>query len=324
MLRIHFTEADLASVVLAPSASPMWEMLLSVHALQATYADPVFGPWRRQIRTIGPSPQLRLLLDVAPAYGYSPDFVTPEVAGGTIDQAREALRATPLERVHQEIGTVAAGSRAKARLERLAGEPQTAMRLLLDAIGAYWTSGMAPHWDNLQRRVGADLDGRRQILTSHGVAALLQSLGPGVAWKAPVLEVAGLKDVDVHLEGRGLLLQPSYFCWQDPTKLRDPQGRPVLVFPVEHDQHVLSGRPDAEDSSVARLIGDARRDVLRAAEDPGTTSELAQRCRMSVSSASRHAAALRDAGLLTSQRDGQSVVHQTTSLGRSLLAGASA
>ncbi|WP_050669962.1 ArsR/SmtB family transcription factor [Luteipulveratus halotolerans] len=73
---------------------------------------------------------------------------------------------------------------------------------------------------------------------------------------------------------------------------------------------------------MGRLVGQARHDVLRIAQQPTTTSELAERCVMSVSNASRHAAALRDAGLLVSQRDGQCVRHQTTPLGRALLHGA--
>ncbi|AKU16381.1 winged helix-turn-helix domain-containing protein [Luteipulveratus mongoliensis] len=321
MLRIHFDEADLTSIVLAPSASPMWEMLLSLHALQATYADPVFGAWRRETR-IKATPHLRLLLDVAPAYGYSPDFVTPEVMGGSIDTARDALMATPLERVHEEISAVATRSPARPRLEQLAGSPKTGLSMLVDAVGAYWATAMAPHWAGLQRRVAEDLDRRRQLMTTQGVGALLDSLGPRVRWTGRVLEIAGFNDNDVYLEGRGLTLQPSYFCWQDPTKLREPQGRPVLVYPIEHDRSVLSGRKAPErESSISRLLGEARRDLLNAAESPGTTSELAQRCMMSVSSASRHAAALRDAGLLTSHRDGQSVQHQTTALGRALLSG---
>ncbi|WP_050669963.1 DUF5937 family protein [Luteipulveratus halotolerans] len=214
-------------------------MLLSLHTAQSSYADPVFGSWRRRLRTTGGSPHLRLLLDVAPAYGYSPDFVTPEVAGGTIDDALDLVGATQVERAHRELSAVATRSPARMRLEPLADRPRSALALLLDAVRAYWDAALEPTWSAVQSRIGSDLERRRHVLATDGVGALLESVGPGVRWRAPVLEVDGFKDVDVHLDGRGLVLQPSYFCWHDPTKLRDPEGRPVLVYPVEHDASVL-------------------------------------------------------------------------------------
>lgn len=322
MLRFHFTEADLTSVVLAPSASPMWEVLLSLHSAQSSYADPVFGSWRRRLRTTGGSPHLRLLLDVAPAYGYSPDFVTPELGGGVLDDALDVVGSTDVDRVHRELGVVASRSPARARLQPLADRPRSALAMLLDAVRTYWAAALEPTWSGIQSRVGVDLERRRQVLATDGVGALLESVGPGVRWRAPVLEVDGLKDVDVHLDGRGLVLQPSYFCWRDPTKLRDPEGRPVLVYPVEHDAAVLDPAGRGRGGAVGRLVGQARHDLLQVAQQPATTSELAERCVMSVSNASRHASALREAGLLVSQRDGQCVRHQTTALGRALLHGA--
>jgi len=51
---------------------------------------------------------------------------------------------------------------------------------------------------------------------------------------APALQVPDMHDRDLYLDGRGIELQPSAFCWQVPTKLRDPDPTPVLVFPMQH------------------------------------------------------------------------------------------
>lgn len=75
------------------------------------------------------------------------------------------------------------------------------------------------------------------------------------------------------------------------------------------------------DSALGRLIGESRLAVLKATTQPCTTSELADACFMSTPSASRHAAALRDAGLIMSTRRGQAVVHAMTQLGTMLLLG---
>ncbi len=75
------------------------------------------------------------------------------------------------------------------------------------------------------------------------------------------------------------------------------------------------------ESAVARLIGESRLMVLMAAQRPRTTSELADACFMSAPSASRHASVLREAGLISSTRCGQTVVHAMTHLGALLLCG---
>jgi hypothetical protein len=49
---------------------------------------------------------------------------------------------------------------------------------------------------------------------------------------ASVLQVLDMNDRDLYLDGRGIELQPSAFCWQVPTKLRDPELKPVLVYPI--------------------------------------------------------------------------------------------
>ncbi|MBO4207017.1 helix-turn-helix domain-containing protein [Micromonospora echinofusca] len=57
-----------------------------------------------------------------------------------------------------------------------------------------------------------------------------------------------------------------------------------------------------------------------AAHRPGcTTSELGATARISLSSASEHATVLRAAGLITTTRRRQSVLHVLTPTGRSLL-----
>ncbi|MGW0561714.1 hypothetical protein ACWDZ4_14150 [Streptomyces sp. NPDC003016] len=42
-----------------------------------------------------------------------------------------------------------------------------------------------------------------------------------VVWRPPVLEVDHPVGRDLQLEGRGLLLIPSYFCWRRPITLID-------------------------------------------------------------------------------------------------------
>ena len=67
------------------------------------------------------------------------------------------------------------------------------------------------------------------------------------------------------------------------------------------------------------LLGRTRAAVLRSLDGGTTTSELAGRLGISVSGASQHASALREAGLVSSRRDRNRMLHSVTDLGDQLV-----
>ena len=71
------------------------------------------------------------------------------------------------------------------------------------------------------------------MLSESGWEAVFAALHPSARWSYPVLELAYPAEHDIHPEGRGLILQPSFFCRQAPVTLRDPELPPVLVYPIE-------------------------------------------------------------------------------------------
>ncbi|YCK37995.1 helix-turn-helix domain-containing protein [Actinomadura sp. ATCC 39365] len=80
--------------------------------------------------------------------------------------------------------------------------------------------------------------------------------------------------------------------------------------------------PEPEpDDALPDLLGATRARVLRciAATTGCTTSELARRTGASLSSASAHAQVLQRAGLITSTRHANMVIHQLTRLGGDLI-----
>jgi DNA-binding transcriptional ArsR family regulator len=90
---------------------------------------------------------------------------------------------------------------------------------------------------------------------------------------------------------------------------------PVLVYPL-HQQPSPVQSPGA---SLTALLGRTRATVLRAAAAGATTSELARVAGVSASCVSQHTTVLRDAGLITSQRQAASILHTLTPLGASML-----
>ncbi|MFK0284096.1 ArsR/SmtB family transcription factor [Streptomyces sp. NPDC090499] len=80
-----------------------------------------------------------------------------------------------------------------------------------------------------------------------------------------------------------------------------------------------AGRGQGAGASLTSLLGRTRATVLRAVAAGATTGELARVAGVSASSISQHTSVLREAGLITSQRQAASVLHTLTPLGASML-----
>ncbi|GAB3963017.1 ArsR/SmtB family transcription factor [Plantactinospora veratri] len=139
-------------------------------------------------------------------------------------------------------------------------------------------------------------------------------------------------DRELHLDGRGLLLVPSFFCARIPVTLLDPELPPVLVYPVdrlgglmpapgEGAGPVPATGGEAGRAALAALIGKTRARVLEVVGDGCSTGEVARRLNISAAAASQHTTVLRNAGLLVSHRDRNTVLHSLTPLGRAILTG---
>ncbi|MGC4946107.1 helix-turn-helix domain-containing protein [Streptomyces sp. DT224] len=321
MLRIHVSGWDLSRVRMASGPDPLWETILSFHRLRDRRASTVFGKWRTETRP-RLSGEVRLLSAVVPQRGYFPDFLTPSQENSDplgLEAGMEAVRATPPDRLRAEIALLDdPGARRAARLGPLRQGGAEPVARLVGALRDYHRAAVEPYWPHIRSAVEADRAIRGRALLDGGADELLATLPPVIRWRAPVLEADYPVDRDLHLDGRGLLLQPSYFCRGTPVVLRDPLLPPVLVYPVAHPAAPAFADPGP---SLGRLLGQTRSTVLRAIGDGCTTSELARRAGVSLASASQHACVLREAGLVHTLRHGSSVQHTLTPLGGSLLRG---
>ncbi|MFI1399900.1 ArsR/SmtB family transcription factor [Streptomyces sp. NPDC020681] len=322
MLRIHFTGDDLARVRMAVRPDVLWETILSFHRLRERRRALAFGEWRSETRT-RLNGETKLLSALVPPHGYFPDFLTPPAAGCGLEPGLEAIRDTPPRRLHAELALVASGRAAApglpARLAALAeGRPEPLARLVT-VLRSYHRAAVEPYWPHIQARVEADRAVRGRALLDGGAGELLASLPPVLRWKAPVLEADYPVERELHLDGRGLLLQPSFFCRGTPVVYRDATLPPVLVYPADHTPAPAFG--EAGGPSLGRLVGHTRSAVLQAIRYGCTTSELARRAGVSLASASQHAAVLREAGLVLTLRHGNAVLHTLTPLGAALLRG---
>ncbi|MFD8500768.1 ArsR/SmtB family transcription factor [Amycolatopsis sp. NPDC059657] len=189
---------------------------------------------------------------------------------------------------------------------------------LADALRAYHRQAIEPHLGTIRTALDGDRAIRTRAMLSGGVDELLDSFRPVLRWRAPVLEADYPVDHDIHLNGRGLLLIPSYFCWDRPVTLADPELPPVLVYPVPRT--AVTGSPRR--APVSALLGATRAAILAATASGFTTGEIARVAGVSAATASHHLNVLRDCELITSHRQAATVLHVLTPLGAELLGSA--
>ncbi|MET0238245.1 MAG: helix-turn-helix domain-containing protein [Kibdelosporangium sp.] len=317
MLRIHFTTADLVRTRVAQAADPFWEMVFSRRRLYEKDTALVLRPWAERMRADAAilRPGVGALSALSPSGPYFPDFLTPSEGAAGFEAGMQALLSTPRRRMTAEIGRLAVHNEVPAWVGRVAdGEPEM-LASLEKALRQYHETAIRPVETQVQSRVDADRARRGRDLLDGGADQLLAGFGTMMRWRAPVLEVVYPVDRELHLEGRGLRLVPSFFCRWQPIALADPELPPTLVYPIEHESHweVTGGK------SLADLLGTTRATVLHSIGGGATTTELARRVATSLASASRHTTVLREAGLIETQRLGAAVLHTLTPLGESLL-----
>ncbi|MFM9369630.1 ArsR/SmtB family transcription factor [Streptomyces sp. Da 82-17] len=308
MLRIHFTAADLSRTRVSDGADPLWETVLSLHRLRDRRPEPALAAVRENAGLR--STALRLLLPLVPARGYFPDFLTPPAAAAGVEHGLEALMSTPRRRLRAELARLARRNTLPEWTLGLAEGRASVLRGLARCLRDYHHRALGPAWPRVARRAEADRSLRLHALWQGGAEAMLRTYGPDMRWRAPVLEVAYPIERELRLEGRGLLLVPSYFC-RTPVALADESLPPVLVYPA------TGLAPSSRE--LGPLMGHTRAAILRALAGTCTTTELALRAGVSLSTASEHAAVLRGAGLILSTRQRNTVHHALTPLGSALL-----
>lgn len=320
---MHFTTQDLARTRLAETPDALWETVLSTHMLHARYGKVVFADWRQLVRRdlqrhdmVG---RTRRLSSIAPDGSYFPDFLTPPEGLLGIEAGAATVAATPRTRIRTELTKLNDRSGTPSWAWELAEGRPAARADLGRLIAGYFHRAVAPYWPRMLDRAAADRGMRVRALRQGGVPALLETFRPHMRWRPPVLEVNSPVTRDLYLEGRGLTLIPSQFCWNCPIPFADPALPPTLIYPMARDSHWLEPTPPQATSPLDRLLGPTRAAVLEACVTAPNTTEIARRLNVSRATVSQHTAVLREAGLITSRRHDNNVLHVTTTLGAALL-----
>ncbi|RDI69235.1 ArsR/SmtB family transcription factor [Nocardia pseudobrasiliensis] len=316
MLRIHCTADDLLRVSIAEQPLPLTELAIAVAMLQRRDSHPIFTPWRRQVSRMLP-PRARPLLQLISPLGVGPDFLEPPTPD--VEEGIELVMTTPRQTVSAELQRMCSIDRPQTLwLTQLAEQDREAWDDLYQALRAAYTTILARQWPRLRTAFYAETAWRTRILARDGLRAALSGTDTSVRWRGTTLEADSPHELTVSTTGQGILLYPSLLWSDHPLVAFLPDGRLLLVYPSTTPLPLVDAEEEPADS-IAALLGVTRARALQSVIQQRTTTELALDLGLTIGAASMQAKALREAGLITSQRDGKAVWHQCTALGIDLL-----
>lgn len=303
--------------------SPGHELCHAVRALQHPDRHPLLWGWLRATRPHLPREHFEVLSLIVRDEGYFPDFLTTTPAWDTTPADEAArLREIPQPQFDVDMRKVlvrSQGARAAA-VQRMIDHPAAAKQMIADAWTAVWDAALAPVWPQLERLLRADIAVRSRRIAIEGVGAMVGTLHPRVEWHEGAVRV----ELTLHSEvldchGTGLVLVPSVMARAGCMVLTEPPAQPTLFYPAQGVTETWAHGSAAVESSLGALVGDARARILLTADEARTTSAVARDCGLAVSTASHHLTVLRGAGLVTSTRVGNRMLHTRTPLGEAML-----
>lgn len=318
MLRVHFTAEDFARTRFAARPAPLQELHAALTTAMTQSGGPLFAPWRGRILRSLPATSSPLA-DLVPA-GHPPSFL--DILGDTVADGFKQIRATSPGLVRSELERVYGTMPAPRWIRDLHADDETAWHTLHRAQQATYETVLAPVWSVVQDLHREAFTRYALTVAEHGVAATLTGLAPGSRLHEGVWEWPGAAPArDVCLDGRGLVLLPTFHHPAGPLLQDTPGQAAVLTYPAGPGLPPTAGDPAVSAEALAAVLGRTRLDALPLLAEPHTTTSLARALHVSNATASSHAAALRSAGMATTTRTGRSVTHQRTALG-TLVAGA--
>lgn len=306
-LLLRFRSEDLLQCRFA--VSPLNETADALRSLSRPASAAYHLPWQRRARELLPGLGIEPLLAILSLRGYQPDFINPAPDSPFTEIGAELarVRATPPERVTAELAQCPADVGGGQR----DSDPAAVRDLLADMLQRAWSALVEPWWPRLRDVLDADITYRARRLADAGLTAALSELDPKVSWKDGAIRfgVPGSREIDVS--GTDLVLVPSVFVWPGAAVSFDP---PAVIYPARGIHGLWQQGPRSGDDLV-RLIGRTRAALLLALAEPASTTGLAARAGIPVSSVSEHLGVLRANGLVSTTRTGRFLLHQRTVLG---------
>jgi helix-turn-helix protein/uncharacterized protein DUF5937 len=323
VIRIELGRLDLAGVRFA--VSPAYETVMAWSALRAPGESAIHVQWTSWARNrLGDIPDVKLL-DALTAYRAKPSSLMPPPDARMPDMAGELrrIRAASPRLIRADIDFLTRHDVRPSRVLRdIHADPDAYLPRIVAALSAAYDALIEPHWARMVRVLDADIAHRAGILAADGAAGVFAGLHREVAWQEGELIVQGVRGPaspqTVALTGQGFVLCPSVFGWPRVTVAMRPIAAGTLRYPARGIAALWA--PEAVTSdALAALLGRTRAAMLALLAAPATTGDIADRLDVTPGAVSQHLGVLRAAGLVTSRRDGRTLLHLRTERGDALL-----
>lgn len=316
MIRVHLTADDIARVRIAGAPDMDAELVWAGYQLAQGIRTSRLTQWRREL-VQGWNPDTARLFDL-----YSPTNM-PGLDGSVQpepDATAKAVAATDPEGMGYYLRTLTRARTMTPFLRALADGDGPAFTALGEAVANLQTVALQPYRRRITSQVAAAAARAGARAAGSGTAAMLGTLHPQIGWDGRVLSVASSGEYNFDLDGRVLVVRPSVLAVKPGLSGDVFTDALELYYPATEAALVRDPRPGAADPALAALLGATRAAMLDAiVRTPAiTTGRLAEHLGVSAAAASRHTAILRDAGLITTVRDGMTVHHHATRLGLEL------
>jgi DNA-binding transcriptional ArsR family regulator len=301
--------------------SPVFELNHLVRAMSGRSRHRLPPAWASRLAPAYRKLRATTVVDAVVALnkpGHGADFIAPPPRNlaQTIDDDLAVVAATTYEAVAEEIKHfpdtpphIMAILRARDVVERV-----------VEALRAAWDELLAADWPRLRAICERDVIHRAGQLGRGGWGEALSGLHPGVRWRDGAIELLRLGDSTAHLGGDGLLLIPSVFVWPGVAAHLDAPWPKTLIYPARGTSALWETPARTPPGALGNLIGTSRARVLRALDNPASTSQLARSLALATGAVGDHLAVLLSNGLVARARSGRSVLYFRTPLGDVLAA----
>lgn len=303
--------------------SPLWETTHAVRTLFDPRTRPYHQPWHQLVAQRVARIDLEPLAAIQPLRGYVPDFLTPPPrtpAPRVRDQLAE-VRTTPSSQVERELRRCRENfhqQRYAAVIDSYLHDPTRARDMLVDRLQEAWMELVAPFWVRIRALLDRDIQERSRQLARHGLGRVLDDLNPRISWSRRGLYVRDGDPRTISVAERGIVLMPSAYMWPSVAAIVDEPWQPTIAYPARGIAELWHS-PTAPPEALGRLLGRTRALVLASLDQPASTLALAAHLGLSPAGTSGHLIALRDAGLVSTNRHGHELLYKRTALGTTLL-----
>lgn len=308
MVSYRITERDLTAATFGVSV--LSETTLSLRAVWRPEVYPHMAPWRRAIEVRLQQVDLEMLLALVAADYSTPEFLNPRPVASTTDFGGEL--ATVAQSSARVVDRDLDDLYPAGRPAPLRGPASRVLERIVAALDDYWRTCIRPWWSPMHANLTGDIAVRAVTSSRIGLRPMLEELSPALTFGDDEIHAWNPSGPHFHADARdrGLVFVPTHFTPHASYPF-NADAPPYILYPALGRGRL--GQPPPAPERAARLLGTTRATLLTTLGEPMSSTTLAARRGISVSAANQQLRWLRDVGLVTSIRDGRSLLYFRTS-----------